>query len=435
MKRSMSVKNAEPGASPVARRKVRAAAVFAFVALAALLYAGARFSSNTAEAQQRRRTRAASEQPSGRKLNLGVFPHDADHVHYGTKPNADQIADCKTCHTIEKQINGKPNANMDVTDFPDHDSCLRCHEHRVHFYKGARPQICTICHTQVSPRNGARFDFPRRNKTYDYTQLVFPHDKHVDNPACNACHKTDSKTELPVPKNWSDDKNFNVAAFKTKSNFQTYPTGHSYCVECHATQFPVMDNCAGCHAPAPPPKTDAKQTAAANVKTSAPAANAAPASKVVQPPFKYEAALLDMRYLDTPLRWKRFKTPKFKHDIDGHERGKRYDSDEAKKGETVAQCCATCHTTSLKKNDTASLRHADIAACWACHGDKNSSANAAITESVARLEKPMPNDKRLSCSYCHFNDIIDYSGDAESQLAQVPDDHKTAPPDPTKKKK
>ncbi len=77
----------------------------------------------------------------------------------------------------------------DVADYPDHPSCVNCH--RNEFFRGARPVICTICHTNVSPRDGTRHPFQNPEEGFvralkkprtSGTQFVmnFPHDRHQD---------------------------------------------------------------------------------------------------------------------------------------------------------------------------------------------------------------------------------------------------------------
>ncbi|MBK8302992.1 MAG: hypothetical protein IPK98_06175 [Chloracidobacterium sp.] len=58
------------------------------------------------------------------------------------------------------------------------------------FFKGAKPNICSICHTNPSPRDSTRHPFPNPREIFDASPkgktatsdfvVGFPHDKHID---------------------------------------------------------------------------------------------------------------------------------------------------------------------------------------------------------------------------------------------------------------
>jgi len=196
-------------------------------------------------------------------------------------------------------------AFQDVTDFPEHGSCLNCH--RAQFFARERPApvICSNCHLAVTPRDTARWLFPslgdltdpklKRREFVSEFAIGFPHDKHIDvvgmnqppsgyrpsfvnalfrvragtgsdrandatdeqnKPAgppksCPVCHETyqpqgKSSEEYVVkpPKNIGD--NF----WLKKGTFKTIPNSHMICFTCHNADSgiaPEPKNCETCH--------------------------------------------------------------------------------------------------------------------------------------------------------------------------------------------
>jgi hypothetical protein len=189
-------------------------------------------------------------------------------------------------------------AFQDVTDFPEHSTCLECH--RTQFFARERPApaICSNCHIAVTPKDTARWLFPslgdltdpnlkRRDAPSEFG-VGFPHDKHIDaigintiernrtvftnagfqakKPAppksCPVCHETyqpqgKSSEEYLVkpPKDIGD--NF----WLKKGTFKTIPNSHTMCFTCHNADSgipPEPKNCETCHKLLAPPqlKTD-----------------------------------------------------------------------------------------------------------------------------------------------------------------------------------
>jgi hypothetical protein len=152
----------------------------------------------------------------------------------------------------------------DVADYPNHAACVRCH--RTEFFRGARPVICSICHTKTSPRDEARFSFAKPSGTTQFTP-IFPHDRHQDviaaipamrgsetahavpqtNPQkynnCTICHSDETRVIVPA----------NAEGFTPPvGTFKTAPSGHASCFTCHwQNQQPTRLQCAGCHQLAP----------------------------------------------------------------------------------------------------------------------------------------------------------------------------------------
>lgn len=263
----------------------------------------------------------------------------------------------------------------DITDYPDHDSCVRCH--RQQFFSGARPLICSGCHTKVSPRDEARFPFRKPGGARQFT-IEFPHDKHqdvialnqstprdtaseqrqllrvmhasfADTPAsavvvddkeqqfnnCAICHGTNEREPRERRGGWPD------AFVPTASTFKTVPRGHASCFDCHwKNQEPTSRDCAGCH------------------KLAAP---------YVAPDWPARISL------------------KFTHDREQH----------------VAEC-TVCHINITKASTLRGLKaDVPISSCKECH---LRSSDAEIVTIRKELEQRAAN-QNFVCSKCHTSEV------------------------------
>jgi hypothetical protein len=193
-------------------------------------------------------------------------PVDYSKFSHATKKHQ---AACDTCHKVPTSGWQKASTYPDITDFPGHSACVSCH--RAQFFKGARPPICSGCHTKTSPRDEARYVFRNPASKYQFT-IEFPHDRHQDVIAllksvnqlnglanharafdtqnfnnCTICH---GKRSTPVTVNWPD------SFIPKPETFKSVPTGHDACFNCHwKNQQPAASNCNGCHKLAPSPFT------------------------------------------------------------------------------------------------------------------------------------------------------------------------------------
>jgi hypothetical protein len=142
-------------------------------------------------------------------------------------------ATCNTCHRIEFP---------DINDYPSHDACVSCH--RPQFFRGAKPPICSVCHSKTSPRDDVRnvFRNPASKLQFD---IEFPHDKHQDVIAqLRFAHK---------PQGYY---NCAICHASQTATFKASPTDHASCFNCHwKSQEPVAANCNGCHKLATTPYT------------------------------------------------------------------------------------------------------------------------------------------------------------------------------------
>jgi len=215
---------------------------------------------------------------------------------------------CNSCHKVPAKnwnvVRKGDAAFADVTDFPEHSSCLECH--RTQFFARERPApaICSNCHIAVTPRDTARWLFPslgdltdpklKRREFVSEFGVEFPHDKHIDvvsqlnapprfvsvsfqqkksaiPASCPVCHQTyqpqgQSSEEYVTkpPKNLGD--NF----WLKKGTFKTIPSSHTICFTCHSADSgiaPEPKNCEVCHKlqPPKPTKVDFDATLAAGM--------------------------------------------------------------------------------------------------------------------------------------------------------------------------
>lgn len=231
-----------------------------------------------------------------KKVKYTEFPHDQ---------KAHQM-ECGKCHKFPsdnwKKVRIGNAAFPDITDYPKHQSCVNCHKQQ--FFKGTPPKICSICHTNPSPRDSSRHPFPNPREIFDTSKkgktaesdfvVGFPHDKHIEivsahysrptafinasfarvnrnmagEESCSVCHQT------MAPQRKSDDEyltkppaNIGDAFWLKKGTFKSSPIGHTVCFTCHSADtgiLPAPETCSACHhlkPPHPVPDFDAKLAA------------------------------------------------------------------------------------------------------------------------------------------------------------------------------
>ena len=233
---------------------------------------------------QSRRPQKKVATPKKPRVDYAKFSHST-HV-------VNQKLECSSCHKVPsknwKEIRKGDAAFADVTDFPEHSSCLDCH--RTQFFARERPApaICSNCHIAVNPRDTSRWLFPsldditdpakKRREFVSEFGVGFPHDKHIDvvgfngfknererfvmvslqekktegpPKSCPVCHETyqpqgNSSEEYVTkpPKNLGD--NF----WLKKGTFKTIPDSHTVCFTCHNADSgiaPDSKDCNVCH--------------------------------------------------------------------------------------------------------------------------------------------------------------------------------------------
>ncbi len=278
--------------------------------------------------------------------------------------------DCSSCHKIPTPNWVGARGYPDVADFPGHASCINCH--RRDFFAGNRPAICAGCHVNPGPRGVARFPFPVRSRSHEFS-TIFPHNVHQDiiasnqrldgvavahfvnasfrRPAlpddksefnnCAICHKT--STAMPkmaprTPANAQPLVEAMVDSFVPKVQyFKDSPTGHATCFTCHFQSVkPIATDCAGCHS-----------------LTTA-----------------YSLSATVKRY-----------SFKFDHQQKEHS----------------VRDCMTCHVRISQNADVKTMTDADVPfmACVSCHSDK------ITEESTKRVESVANKQPAFQCTYCH----------------------------------
>lgn len=307
---------------------------------------------------QRRQTR--STPPRKPTIDYSKFSH-------ATKKHQEE---CSTCHKNPTDNWQKVRGLPDVADYPDHETCVSCH--RQQFFKGARPAICTICHSKVSPRDDVRFAFRNPIGLRQFT-IEFPHDTHQDviaslrQPArdeektvmflkaslpaaghfidektkkysnCEICHGSRTKSVVAPPGGWVD------GSAPAADTFKSSPESHAACFSCHwKGEAPIADKCDGCHKLTPP----------------------------------YTAA-----------DWPKRISMKFRHEGGGERKNH------------VAEC-TTCHINITKAATLRGLSpDVPITACTECHN--KSGQRQDLDKELVQLEK----NKDFLCVYCHTSDV------------------------------
>jgi c(7)-type cytochrome triheme protein len=171
---------------------------------------------------------------------------------------------CDSCHKSPtknwKEVRKGDAAFPDVTEFPEHASCLNCHRQQFFARERPVPRICSNCHVKAKPVDTSRYVFPSLGEAFISTakavnfvsefRVFFPHEKHGDSE-CADCHQTYQ------PQGKSDDefvtkppKNIGDAFWLKKGTFKTRPLTHASCFTCHNQESelaPLPQNCDACH--------------------------------------------------------------------------------------------------------------------------------------------------------------------------------------------
>ena len=340
-----------------------------------------------ANAQKKRTLPRRRAAVPARAARYSEFPHSAHRMK------------CDACHKFPSanwKTVRKTDAFPDITEYPQHESCLSCH--RQQFFKGAKPAICSICHVNPQPTGGPRHPFPNPREVFDASpkgrtaapsdfQVAFPHDKHIDivsqnekakpaggalfvnarvtpadTPAsCAVCHQTykpqgDSENEYvtPPPAKLGD------AFWLKKGTFKTSPVGHTTCFTCHSAEtgiLPAPTDCATCHKLSlPPAKTDFDAKIAA--------------------PMKIEDRLM-------MLAWRRRDSSAvFRHEFASH----------------AELECATCHNAAAINTLDAATKKVAVTSCNMCHITATTDDGGALNYEVDARQK----DARFQCVKCHL---------------------------------
>jgi len=266
--------------------------VLAFVALATFLTLSVtRASGSSSAGPQRPRPQKKVAAPKRPRVDYTKFSHQTHAV-------AQKLA-CSSCHKVPaknwKEVRKGDAAFPDVSDFPEHASCLNCHREQFFAPERPGPAICSNCHVNNSPKDTSRWLFPSLGDVNDPLKkrrvflsefgVGFPHDKHIevvgvnapggrdsrgrfvtvswqekkkDGPpkSCPVCHETyqpqGNSSEEFVTK---PPKNIGDAFWLKKGTFKTAPNSHTVCFTCHSADSgiaPAPTDCNVCHKLASP---------------------------------------------------------------------------------------------------------------------------------------------------------------------------------------
>ncbi|HKR61802.1 MAG TPA: hypothetical protein VJS64_19100, partial [Pyrinomonadaceae bacterium] len=194
-----------------------------------------------------------------------------------------------------KEVRSGDDAIPDVTEYPNHETCLHCHRKQFFARERPVPRICHNCHVKATPVDTSRYPFPSLGekflasaKAMDFAsefRVAFPHDKHLDvisrlrkqqpNPradamrfirasfarslmanddsdpkSCSTCHVTHQ------PQGTSDEfvtkppENIGDSFWLKRGTFKTRPITHTTCFSCHNQESelaPLPKDCNACH--------------------------------------------------------------------------------------------------------------------------------------------------------------------------------------------
>ena len=237
--------------------------------------------------------------PQGRRPQKRVATPKKPQVDYTKFSHQTHVVNqklaCSSCHQVPsknwKEMRKGDAAFPDVTDFPEHASCLNCHREQFFARQRPAPAICSNCHVKNSPRDTTRYLFPSlgdvsdpKIKTRQFVSefgVGFPHDKHIDvvgfnaprpgrdargwfvtvslqekkkdepPKSCPACHETyqpqgnSSEEYMTKP-----PKNIGDGFWLKKGTFKTIPNSHTVCFTCHSADSgiaPAPTDCNACH--------------------------------------------------------------------------------------------------------------------------------------------------------------------------------------------
>lgn len=396
--------------------RYRAAGLAAFIVLAALGFNVPRQTSTAnglaspepqrrAQGAQSGASRVANRRP--RRIDYRKFKH-------GSTKHREQS--CDSCHkfpSLNWKLARKADAAFpDITERPAHASCLNCHRQQFFARERPSPAICSVCHTNSTPRNTARHPFPNPLEAFNLTarardfvsdfQIFFPHDKHIEivseaKPAheseagrqlikasfgristtqqkdaqkqgeqkpnessCAVCHQTyQPQGESAEEYATKPPQSLGEAFWLKKGAFKTTPN-HATCFTCHSQEsgvLPAPNDCAACHrlAPVPRPRAD------------------------FDPKLAAAMGVTDPLILQ---KWRRRTSGTFRHEWMSH----------AELG------CNTCHNVTAMNTLDEETKKVPILSCGGCHVTPTTADGGALN--VALDERKAKTD--FQCVKCHL---------------------------------
>jgi hypothetical protein len=356
----------------------------------------------TPRVQTRRRAPAAPNRP---RVDYSRFSH-------ATKGH---FENCASCHQITSF------AQPDIRDYPDHPSCIQCH--RQQFFRGARPVICSNCHTVTTPRSEARFKFPKEKEPTQFAD-VFPHASHIKTTSllqfekvsgkkmniqatCQHCHKLDEtvpKLPATTPK---DD-------LLPAGTFMTTPTSHATCFACHwqkgvenREQPPLATQCSECHRNEAKPLMQTVALSNASPNASSAALKSPPATRTKEtlklvPAIAQITQAAHASSLLPPRVAPKFVHQKYKHQFKPNEKWKQGDDEKTKE---VLITCTQCHAGVRKAKTLEAMRdQGNLVQLLSCSTSACHTALSGTTQlklSVFRELRERSKDAKFDCALCH----------------------------------
>jgi Class III cytochrome C family len=267
----------------------RAPLVLAGLFLAAHLFSSP-VDSASVPSQKRRQPKTNKSRTQKQKTDFSQFSHQTHSV-------VQKLA-CDSCHKFPsqnwKEVRKADDAFPDVTEYPDHQSCLNCHRQQFFARQRPVPHICYNCHVNATPVDTSRYPFPSlgepflssaKAKTFasDF-RVYFPHNKHLDvisenaNPSaagmrflrasfsaisddsdpksCSTCHLTHQPQGTSEEFVTKPPKDLGDSFWLKKGTFKTRPITHASCFTCHNQESelaPLPRDCNACHKLGSPP--------------------------------------------------------------------------------------------------------------------------------------------------------------------------------------
>jgi len=321
---------------------------------------------------------------------------------YSEFPHSKHEFVCNTCHKFPspnwQTVARSGDPFPDITDYPRHESCLNCHR-RQFFGSGPKPVICSICHTNPSPRDSSRHPFPNPRELFDLSAkgktavsdfaISFPHDKHIEivsenqNPfkkdrdsralfvnvrlkrageeSCKVCHQTYKPQGESTDEYFTaPPKNLGDGFWLKKGTFKSVQIGHTVCFTCHSTDtgiLPAPDSCGTCHKLKPKDPIvdfDAKAASKMNITD--------------------KIALTAWRRRDSSAT--------FRHEFSSH---------------TDLEC-ANCHNVNTLNTLDAQTKKVNVLSCAPCHITATSDDGGILNFEVDSRKK----DLKFQCAKCHI---------------------------------
>lgn len=358
---------------------------------------------SVAQTRTQTRRRPARTTMAARRTDYSRFSH--------ATPEHKQA--CDSCHKFPspnwKKVRAEKDAFPDITEYPQHPSCLKCHYQQFFARERPAPRICSVCHVNVAPRNSERYPFPSLNEAFraskrgqDFTSdfaVNFPHETHKEvieaaslpgsmreqgatflpasfgqekkTPAtetkenCSVCHQTyqpqgnsDEEYVTKPPKDIGD------AFWLKKGTFKTTPGNHATCFTCHSQEAgitPAPSDCNACH------KLAGAEGGAQAVRVD------------FDPQLAARMGITDRLMLE---KWrKRGSSGTFRHEGGMH----------------PDQSCATCHNIATMNTTAPKTLKVAVQSCAPCHITATTDDGGALNaEADAKKARPA-----FQCTKCH----------------------------------